>query len=195
GARRDEAVAARPAAVADDPALRRADRLAGPAAGGGDAHRLLRRHALVRLRGRGTAARGHDGVHDAGPGPDLPRLQRAVAAPVGVHPAIHERVAPGSGPGVPDPPAGGGLLAAAADRAPHGATHRVGLSGPAGMGQNLALNMAAHGYRVAVYNRTTAVMEKFVAGHGDTPGGLVGFSALPAFGAPPRKPRNTPIRA
>ena len=39
----------------------------------------------------------------------------------------------------------------------------VGLIGLAVMGQNLALNMADHGYRVAVYNRTTAVMEKFVA--------------------------------
>ena len=30
----------------------------------------------------------------------------------------------------------------------------VGLIGLAVMGQNLALNMADHGYRVAVYNRT-----------------------------------------
>ena len=50
----------------------------------------------------------------------------------------------------------------------------VGLIGLAVMGQNLALNMADHGFRVAVYNRTTAVMEKFVAGHRNTPGGLVG---------------------
>ena len=57
----------------------------------------------------------------------------------------------------------------------------VGLIGLAVMGENLALNMADHGYRVAVYNRTTAVMEKFVAGHQDTPGGLVGTAALPEF--------------
>jgi 6-phosphogluconate dehydrogenase len=35
------------------------------------------------------------------------------------------------------------------------------LIGLAVMGKNLALNMADHGYRVAVYNRTTAVMEEF----------------------------------
>src|SRR5437870_2618441 len=56
----------------------------------------------------------------------------------------------------------------------------VGLIGLAVMGQNLALNMADNGYRVAVYNRTTAVMEKFVAGHGDTLGGLVGRPRYPS---------------
>src|SRR5687767_6070577 len=65
----------------------------------------------------------------------------------------------------------------------------VGLIGLAVMGKNLALNMADHGYRVVVYNRTTAVMEKFVAGHRDTPGGLVGTSALPDFIATLKKPR------
>src|SRR5688500_2093258 len=39
----------------------------------------------------------------------------------------------------------------------------VGLVGLAVMGQNLVLNMADHGFKVAVYNRTTAVTEKFVA--------------------------------
>src|SRR5687768_14616688 len=65
----------------------------------------------------------------------------------------------------------------------------VGLIGLAVMGQNLALNMADHGYRVVVYNRTTAVMDKFVAGHGDTPGGLAGSAALPDFVAALKKPR------
>src|SRR5258706_16044175 len=65
----------------------------------------------------------------------------------------------------------------------------VGLIGLAVMGENLALNMADHGYRVAVYNRTTAVMEKFVAGHGDTPGGLVGAAVLPDFVGALKKPR------
>jgi len=72
---------------------------------------------------------------------------------------------------------------------PDRASADVGLIGLAVMGENLALNMADHGYRVAVYNRTTAVMEKFVAGHGDTPGGLVGAAALPDFVAALRKPR------
>ena len=69
------------------------------------------------------------------------------------------------------------------------ATADVGVIGLAVMGQNLALNMADHGYRVAVYNRTAAVMEKFVAAHGDTPGGLVGTTALPDFVASLAKPR------
>ena len=38
----------------------------------------------------------------------------------------------------------------------------IGLIGLAVMGENLALNIADHGYKVAVYNRTTAVMEKFM---------------------------------
>ena len=65
----------------------------------------------------------------------------------------------------------------------------VGLIGLAVMGQNLALNMADHGYRVAVYNRTTAVVEKFVAGHRGTPDGLVGATRLPEFVAALKKPR------
>ncbi|MCG8508894.1 MAG: NAD(P)-binding domain-containing protein, partial [Rhodospirillales bacterium] len=39
----------------------------------------------------------------------------------------------------------------------------IGLIGLAVMGQNLVLNMADHGYRVAVYNRTTSKMEDFIA--------------------------------
>src|SRR5690242_15398783 len=65
----------------------------------------------------------------------------------------------------------------------------VGVIGLAVMGQNLALNMADHGYRVVVYNRTTAVVEKFVAGHMGTPDGLVGATRLPEFVAALKKPR------
>ncbi|MEQ8847645.1 decarboxylating NADP(+)-dependent phosphogluconate dehydrogenase [Botrimarina sp.] len=39
-----------------------------------------------------------------------------------------------------------------------------GLIGLAVMGENLALNVESRGYRVAVYNRTTSVMEEFIAG-------------------------------
>jgi 6-phosphogluconate dehydrogenase len=42
----------------------------------------------------------------------------------------------------------------------------VGVVGLAVMGQNLALNLADNGYRVAVNNRTTAVTERFVNEHG-----------------------------
>ena len=72
---------------------------------------------------------------------------------------------------------------------PTRASADVGLIGLAVMGENLALNIADHGYRIAVYNRTTSVMEKFVAEHSDTPGGLVGAAALPDFVAALRKPR------
>lgn len=39
----------------------------------------------------------------------------------------------------------------------------LGLIGLAVMGQNLVLNMADHGFTVAVYNRTTEVTERFIA--------------------------------
>jgi len=42
----------------------------------------------------------------------------------------------------------------------------IGLIGLAVMGQNLVLNMSDHGYRIAVYNRTTAKTEAFLAGPG-----------------------------
>ena len=54
----------------------------------------------------------------------------------------------------------------------------IGLIGLAVMGQNLVLNMADHGFRVAVYNRTTATTEKFVAENPDTPGGIIGCKSL-----------------
>jgi 6-phosphogluconate dehydrogenase len=42
------------------------------------------------------------------------------------------------------------------------ATADIGLIGLAVMGQNLALNIADHGFTIAVYNRTTATMEQWV---------------------------------
>ncbi len=39
----------------------------------------------------------------------------------------------------------------------------IGLIGLAVMGQNLALNIADHGYRIAIYNRTGSVTERVVA--------------------------------
>ncbi|MYD10547.1 MAG: decarboxylating NADP(+)-dependent phosphogluconate dehydrogenase [Chloroflexi bacterium] len=39
----------------------------------------------------------------------------------------------------------------------------IGLIGLAVMGQNLALNISDHGYRVAVFNRTTAKVTRFIA--------------------------------
>src|SRR5689334_24255470 len=68
------------------------------------------------------------------------------------------------------------------------ATADVGLIGLAVMGENLALNMADHGYKVAVYNRTTEIMKKFIARE-HPPGGLVGCETLKDFVAAIKKPR------
>ena len=40
----------------------------------------------------------------------------------------------------------------------------IALIGLAVMGQNLVLNMADHGFTVAVFNRTTSVVDEFVNG-------------------------------
>jgi len=65
----------------------------------------------------------------------------------------------------------------------------IGLIGLAVMGQNLALNIADHGFKISVYNRTTSKMEAFVAKHPNTPGGLVGKAELKDFVDSIRKPR------
>ncbi len=44
------------------------------------------------------------------------------------------------------------------------ADYDIGLVGLAIMGQNLVLNMSDHGFKVAVYNRTTSVMHQFMDG-------------------------------
>src|ERR1700737_101773 len=44
------------------------------------------------------------------------------------------------------------------------ATADIGLIGLAVMGENLVLNMESHGYTVAVYNRTHARVDEFLAG-------------------------------
>ncbi len=46
------------------------------------------------------------------------------------------------------------------------AKYQLGLIGLAVMGENLVLNMERNGFSVAVYNRTTERMTKFVEGHG-----------------------------
>lgn len=69
------------------------------------------------------------------------------------------------------------------------ATSDIGLIGLAVMGQNLALNIADHGFKISVYNRTTSKMEEFVAANPDTPGGLVGQAELKDFVASLKRPR------
>ena len=65
--------------------------------------------------------------------------------------------------------------------------HDIGLIGLAVMGQNLVLNMARNGYKVAVYNRTAAATDEFLALHGKQ--SITGAHTLPEFVALLRKPR------
>jgi len=69
----------------------------------------------------------------------------------------------------------------------------IGLVGLAVMGQNLALNIADHGFRISVYNRTTHTMEKFVADNPNTPGGVHGEASLEGFVASLKRPRKIVI--
>ncbi len=65
----------------------------------------------------------------------------------------------------------------------------IGLIGLAVMGQNLALNIADHGFQISVYNRTTEKVDKFVAENPNTPGGVVGTKTLEDFVKSLSKPR------
>src|SRR3978361_2093892 len=65
----------------------------------------------------------------------------------------------------------------------------IGLIGLAVMGQNLALNIADHGFKVAVFNRTTSTMKEFVAANPNTPGGLVACETTKELVAAIKKPR------
>ena len=62
------------------------------------------------------------------------------------------------------------------------ATCDVGLIGLGVMGRNLILNMADHGFEVAVYNRTTSVTDRFIDTHGSDPfpsgGGILACRTL-----------------
>jgi 6-phosphogluconate dehydrogenase len=65
----------------------------------------------------------------------------------------------------------------------------IGLIGLAVMGQNLALNIADHGFRISVFNRTTSKTEEFVKEHPDTPGGLHASLTLEDFVKSIKRPR------
>jgi len=69
----------------------------------------------------------------------------------------------------------------------------IGLIGLAVMGQNLALNIADHGFQISVYNRTTEKTDKFVAENPNTPGGVVGTKTLEEFVKSLSKPRKIVI--
>lgn len=74
----------------------------------------------------------------------------------------------------------------------------VGVIGLAVMGENLALNMADHGFVVAVYNRTVSVMERVVGAHGPGSfgsggGRLEGCETLEGFVASIKRPRRVVV--
>ncbi|MCE9532423.1 MAG: NADP-dependent phosphogluconate dehydrogenase [Planctomycetes bacterium] len=72
------------------------------------------------------------------------------------------------------------------------ATADIGLIGLAVMGENFALNIADHGYKVAVYNRTHEKTKAFIARE-NPPGGLVGCETMKEFIAAIKKPRKVII--
>ncbi|MGL5263914.1 MAG: decarboxylating NADP(+)-dependent phosphogluconate dehydrogenase [Candidatus Rhabdochlamydia sp.] len=64
----------------------------------------------------------------------------------------------------------------------------LGLIGLAVMGQNLVLNMSDHGYRVSVFNRTTAKVTEFLSGPGQGTQ-IIGTYSLKELIASLKKPR------
>ena len=69
----------------------------------------------------------------------------------------------------------------------------IGLIGLAVMGQNLALNIADHGFAISVYNRTTAKTDEFVSANPNTPGRLLGCADLEGFVQSLKRPRKVVI--
>ena len=66
---------------------------------------------------------------------------------------------------------------------------QIGLIGLGTMGSMLALNIAEKGFRIAVWNRTTAVTQEFVAGAGDLAARIVPTDSLAELVAAIAKPR------
>ena len=64
----------------------------------------------------------------------------------------------------------------------------IGLVGLAVMGQNLALNINDHGFRVAVFNRTTAKIERFLANEAQNTA-IVGAYSVEEFVKALKRPR------
>ena len=64
----------------------------------------------------------------------------------------------------------------------------IGLVGLAVMGQNLALNINDHGFRVAVFNRTTAKIERFLANEAQG-AAIVGAYSVEEFVKALKRPR------
>jgi 6-phosphogluconate dehydrogenase len=69
---------------------------------------------------------------------------------------------------------------------------QVGLIGLAVMGENLALNIASKGFPIAVYNRTTAVTERYLDGPARGKS-VIGTTSLPQFVGAIERPRRIVI--
>ncbi|MEM0895964.1 MAG: decarboxylating NADP(+)-dependent phosphogluconate dehydrogenase [Verrucomicrobiota bacterium] len=67
-----------------------------------------------------------------------------------------------------------------------------GLIGLAVMGQNLVMNVASRGFKCSVYNRTTSVMEEFIAGDA-AEASIEGFATLEEFVQSLARPRKVMI--
>ncbi|MBQ9454151.1 MAG: NADP-dependent phosphogluconate dehydrogenase, partial [Thermoguttaceae bacterium] len=65
----------------------------------------------------------------------------------------------------------------------------IGLMGLAVMGQNLVLNMADHGFSVAVFNRTTSKVDDFVNSDSAKGKAIVGCHSLEELVANLERPR------
>ncbi len=72
------------------------------------------------------------------------------------------------------------------------ATADIGLIGLAVMGENLVLNMESHGYTVAVYNRTRARVDEFLAGRAKGKR-IVGCHSVQELVAALKRPRKVMI--
>lgn len=69
----------------------------------------------------------------------------------------------------------------------------IGLIGLAVMGQNLVLNMADHGYRVAVFNRTKSKCDSFLAGPAAGRDEIVGTASIGELVASLRSPKRVVV--
>lgn len=72
------------------------------------------------------------------------------------------------------------------------ASARIGVTGLAVMGRNLARNLARHGYVVVVHNRSSAKTESLVAEHGDE-GTFVPSESMADFVASLQRPRTVVV--
>jgi 6-phosphogluconate dehydrogenase len=68
----------------------------------------------------------------------------------------------------------------------------IGLIGLAVMGENLVLNMAGHGFTVAVFNRTTARVDEFIEGRAAGQS-IIGFHSIDKLCASLERPRRVMI--